>query len=87
MLRTVYRAVTRTAPRRAIRSRGFAAHAEHAEQIVVEGKPTKEWLAERANVEHHADGSYHPSSHAAHHTYFCLFCRNNGLMEENKVSH
>lgn len=56
MLRSVTRTVARSTPRRAIRSRGFAAHAGHVEEIVAEGNPTKEWLAERANVEHHAGG-------------------------------
>ncbi|THH04157.1 hypothetical protein EW145_g5732 [Phellinidium pouzarii] len=54
MLRTLPRAVARSAPRYAFRARGFAAHAEHVEQIVIEGNPSKEWLANKANIEHHA---------------------------------
>lgn len=56
MIRNLPRAVARTVPRRAVRSRGFAAHAEHVEQLVLEGKPSKEWLEKKAAVEHHAAG-------------------------------
>ncbi|KAI5123758.1 hypothetical protein M0805_000349 [Coniferiporia weirii] len=54
MLRTLPRTVARSAPRRTLRSRGYASHSEHAEQLVIEGNPSKEWLANKANVEHHA---------------------------------
>lgn len=58
MLRTISSTVARSAPRRvAGASRGFAAHAGQAEQLVLEGKPTKEWLDFKKNVEHHAAGS------------------------------
>ena len=45
-------------PRSTSRSiRGYAHHAEHhAEQIVAEGNPTKEWLQKKHDVEHHAGG-------------------------------
>ncbi|KAH8120459.1 mitochondrial cytochrome c oxidase subunit VIa [Phellopilus nigrolimitatus] len=54
MLRALPRTVARAAPRRAVRSRGFAAHAEHSEEIIIEGNPSKEWLKNKADVEHHA---------------------------------
>lgn len=57
MLRVVPRTVARSAPRRAARSvRGYAHHAGHVEELVVGGNPTKEYLANRANIEHHAAG-------------------------------
>ena len=57
MLRVLPRTALRSAPRRAARSaRGYAHHAEHVEQLVFEGNPTKEYLANKANVEHHAAG-------------------------------
>ena len=58
MLRAAPRIVPRSVPRTAPRSmRGYAHHAEHhAEQIVAEGNPTKEWLQQRHDVEHHAGG-------------------------------
>ena len=57
MIRNFSRVAARSAPRRAVRSRGFAAHAEHVEQLVVEGNPSKEWLEKKAAVEHHAAGT------------------------------
>ncbi|KAL5535284.1 COX6A [Sanghuangporus sanghuang] len=56
MLRTFSTTVARSAPSRAIRaSRGFAAHAGQVEQLVLEGKPTKEWIEFKKNIEHHAE--------------------------------
>ncbi|OCB86170.1 mitochondrial cytochrome c oxidase subunit VIa [Sanghuangporus baumii] len=61
MLRTFSTTVARSAPSRAIRaSRGFAAHAGQVEQLVLEGKPTKEWIEFKKNIEHHAEGRHSP---------------------------
>ncbi|KAL5534482.1 hypothetical protein ACEPAG_944 [Sanghuangporus baumii] len=56
MLRTLQTTVARSAPRRAFRaSRGFAAHAGQVEQLVLEGKPSKEWIELKKSIEHHAE--------------------------------
>lgn len=58
MLRTLSSAVARTAPCRAAQaSRGFAAaHGGHVERVVAAGKPSKEWIEFKKNLEHHAAG-------------------------------
>ena len=59
MLRAAPRFSPRSIPRGAGRSsRRFAAQAGHSEQLVLEGNPTKEWIEQTKNVEHHAAGLF-----------------------------